>query len=177
MAEENTIKEANGDRRSIGNSNQLVPTITTQLAFDDQFDLLFHKERTVAMRAADTIEKVTKNKPQFLRSHKNALVSLLLNADNIELKWHLALMIPRLNLTKTELKQCWERLKTWALDPNESRIVRVNAIQALFDLLPKHNRLAPAELLLVIETVSKENIPSVKARLKRLSNAIKELND
>lgn len=165
------------DLRSIGNSNAVVKETNTQQAFDDLFDLVFHKERSIAMRAADAVEKITVKRPQFLKGHKNALLSLLLNAGDIEVKWHVALLVPRLKLTKTELKQCWERLKCWALDTNESRIVRVNAIQALFDLIKQANSVAPAELLVVIEQVSKENIPSVKARLKRLSNAIKALQD
>jgi hypothetical protein len=155
----------------------IVRETNTQQEFDDLFDLVFHKERIIAMRAADAVEKITANRPQFLKGHKNALLSLLLHAENIELKWHVALLVSRLKLTKPELKKTWEKLKFWALDKNESRIVRVNSIQALFDLLKQADSVAPAELLHIVDQVSKEDIPSVKARLKRLANAIKALKD
>ena len=46
-----------GDLRSIGKSNSLVQTIRTQADFDELFNLLFHSNRVVVMRAADSIEK------------------------------------------------------------------------------------------------------------------------
>jgi hypothetical protein len=175
---EQIIKMLSGeDLRSVGNSNAVVKETNTQQGFDDLFDLVFHKERVIAMRAADAIEKITVNRPQFLKGHKNALLSLLLNAEDIEIKWHVAMLVARLKLTRTELKKAWERLKFWALDKNESRIVRVNSIQALFDLLKQADSVAPADLLQIVDQVSKENIPSVKARLKRLTNAINALKD
>lgn len=164
---------AGGDLRSIGNANEIATQTTSQPLFDDLFDLVFHKDRLIAMRAADAIEKITVTSPQYLKRHKNALLGLLLHGHNIEVKWHVALLVSRIKWTKTELKQAWDKLKEWALTTGESRIVRVNAIQALYNLLPQCNSLAPAELLQLVETVSRENIPSVKARLKRLYNSIK----
>ena len=177
MTEQLVTLLSGGDLRSLGSTSQIVKETHSQQAFDDLFDLVFHKEAVIAMRASDAIDKISAKRPQFLKSHKNALLSLLLHAENIEIKWHVALLVSRLKLTKSELKLTWAKLKSWALDKNESRIVRVNSIQALFDLLKQANSVAPAELLHLVEQVSREDIPSVKARLKRLSNAIKALKE
>jgi HEAT repeat protein len=157
-----------GDLQSAGKTDVVVKQTNNQQSFDDLFDFMFHKERLIALRAADALEKISGTKPVFLRTHKQALLGLLLHAENIEVKWHVALMISRVNLSKTELNQVWEKLKTWALDKNESRIVRVNALQALNDLLPQNKQLAVPELLQVMENMFSEDIPSVKARVKRL---------
>lgn len=174
MTDSITKQLSHGDLRSIGNANELIKQISTQQLFDDLFDLMFHKERVIAMRAADALEKISQRKPFLLRNHKNALVGLLLHAENMEVKWHVALMISRLKFSKRELEQVWFKLKAWALDTKESRIVRVNAIQAMYDLLPQCNSLAIPELLQVMETVAIENIPSIKARLKRLYVSLKD---
>jgi hypothetical protein len=50
------------------------------------------------MRAADAAEKVSAKKPRLLDRHKAELLGLLAEAEQIELRWHLALMIPRLRL-------------------------------------------------------------------------------
>ena len=51
------------------------------------------------MRAADAAEKITVTRPELLKPHKLELLGLLDEAEQIELRWHLALMAPRLALT------------------------------------------------------------------------------
>src|SRR5690606_6501075 len=106
-----------------------------QNEFDELFAGLYHPDRKVVMRTADAIEKITLDKLSFLQKHKKELLNLCHPAQNIELKWHLALLVSRLRLTKKELSGVWAMLTEWATDNNESKIVRVNAIQGLFNLL------------------------------------------
>jgi hypothetical protein len=54
------------------------------------------------MRAADAAEKVSAQEPRLLDRHKPQLLGLLAEAEQIELRWHLAAMIPRLHLTPAE---------------------------------------------------------------------------
>ena len=54
------------------------------------------------MRAVDAAEKITVTRPELLKPHKLELLGLLDEAEQIELRWHLALMAPRLALTGPE---------------------------------------------------------------------------
>ena len=121
-----------GDLRSIGNSNFIGSEVRGQNDFDELFKCLFHKDRIVVMRAADAIEKITINNPQFLAKHKIQIIELCNVSKDKELKWHLALMIPRLQLDTREFDKAWNTLTKWAKDKTNSRIVRVNSIQGLF---------------------------------------------
>lgn len=94
---------AGGDLRSIGNSDRVVSEIRNQADFDALFKLLFHDDRIVVMRAADAIEKITIDHPEYLSLYIPQVFELCKTAVNKELKWHLALLIPRLSLTK---KKC-----------------------------------------------------------------------
>jgi len=68
----------------------------SQHDFDELFKLLFHADRLIVMRAADMIEKITVRDSLYLTSHKIEIFDLCEIAQNKELKWHLALLLPRL---------------------------------------------------------------------------------
>ena len=159
-----------GDLRSIGKSNSVVSEIRNQKDFDQLFDYIFHSDRIVVMRVADAIEKVTIENPNYLKKHKKNIFELCDIANNKELKWHLALLIPRLTLDSDEFGKAWETLTIWAKDKTNSNIVRVNSVQALFELVKQQNEL-DKDFELTITELEKENIPSIKARIRKLKNA------
>jgi len=156
-----------GDLRSISNVNQLISLIKNQQDFDDLFSQMYSDDRLIIMRAADAIEKVTINTPSFLTKHKSELLHFLDKAHDKEFKWHLVLLTSRLKLTNDEFTLVWSRLKEWVLDKNESKIVRVNSLQTLYDLT-QNNKEFKNEILLLIQKLEKENIPSLNARIKKL---------
>ena len=125
---------AGGDLRSIGKSNSVVLKVRDQDGFDELFKCQFYNDRIVVMRAADAIEKITIQHASYLTKYKSDLLKLCLTAKNKELKWHLALLVLRLNLSVEEIEVVWQLLSGWALDKQESKIVRVNAMQALYEI-------------------------------------------
>ncbi|MBK8518717.1 MAG: hypothetical protein IPL55_21260 [Saprospiraceae bacterium] len=156
-----------GDLRSTGKSNEVVSCIKTQRDFDKLFDCLYHHNRLVVMRAADAIEKITIPKPEYLIPHKIDVLNLCHHAQNKELIWHLAQLLPRLNLTVSELTKVWNILINWSLNTRNSRIVRVNAIQSLYELT-KNNKTFTNKYIGILQSVESENIPSLNARIKKL---------
>ncbi len=156
-----------GDLLSIGRSNDLVKLVRTQADFDRLFDFLFLSDLLKVMRAADAIEKITAKQPSYLLPHSYKLLSLFKVAENKELKWHLAQLIPRINMKDAELADVWTILCNWAASPAESRIVRVNALQALAGL-SKGKQQYLEKFKQLVDMISKENIPSLNARISRL---------
>ena len=161
-----------GDLRSIGKADALAASVSEQAQFDTLFAMLRDEDRKVAMRAADAVEKVTRTQPAFLTAHHAALVDLLLKGGNKELKWHLALLASRVKLSRHELDTVWDKLSAWATSNSESRIVRVNALQALAELAGRHPERAD-DFRLTASAVQKENIPSINARLRKLAYTMK----
>lgn len=156
-----------GSLRSLGKSNSLISKIRNQDDFSELFKFLFHENRIVAMRAADVIEKVSISNPGYLLKHKKEIINLCKSETEKEVKWHLALLLPRLNPTNKELLQSWEILTEWALDRANSRIVRVHSIQSLFDLLKERKELEK-DFNLTLMKLERENIPSINARIRKL---------
>lgn len=159
-----------GDLRSIGKSNLVIKKINNQNDFDELFRYLFHEDRLVVMRVADTIEKITINNPQYITNYKREIFELCKLANNKELKWHLALLIPRLQLDNYELDNAWNILTNWAKDKANSRIVRVNSIQGLFEMTKQKSELEKSFNLTLTE-LEKESIPSINSRIKKLKNS------
>ena len=161
-----------GDLRSIGQSNKIASSIDNQESFDELFQHLFHADRKVVMRSADAIEKTTLKNPAFLKQHKVSILKLIETAKHIELKWHLALIASRLELTKREFRKVWQILTDWANNKKASKIVRVNSMQGLFNLLQTNQELKQ-DFNLTLNRIENENIPSINARIKKLKNAMR----
>lgn len=164
---------AGGDLRSIGKSNSVVKLIASQSGFDELFEMLFHPNRIIAMRAADAVEKITVGNPEYLVKHKRRILKLLGSAENKELMWHLALLIPRLQLNKNELSKVWSTLAKWLKDKTNSRIVRVNSLQGLFEIAKK-NPAMMKKFILLLNSISAENVPSLNARVRMIRKQLSQ---
>ena len=122
-----------GDLRSIAKVEEIIPLIKTQVDFDELFRFLFSSDRLLVMRAADAVEKISLTCPQFLSAHKKEINNFLHTAADKEFKWHIALIVSRVDLSEEEQNIVWNRLSGWATDKKESKIVRVNSLQSLND--------------------------------------------
>jgi hypothetical protein len=129
-----------GDRRSIGKSNQIVKLVLSDpKRFPALFGCLWDEDPIVRMRAADATEKITVTRPELLKPHKLELLGLLDEAEQIELRWHLALMAPRLALTGPERVRAAAALQRYLEDG--SSIVKTFALQGLANLAGQDPRL------------------------------------
>ena len=158
---------AGNDLRSLGNSSDIILIINDQESFDKLFEYLYNSDRAIIMKTIDVIEKITLENNNFLQKHKLEIMDLSRNAKNIELKWHLAQLLGRIKYTKDEIINVWNILKEWILNKKESKIVRVNSLQTLYDFV-KINRDFNTEFNEIIKEISKENIPSINARIKKI---------
>ncbi len=156
-----------GDLRTIGGVKFLLPLIRDQKDFDILFRYMYSKDRPIVMRAADAVEKITIGHPEYLAGHKGDLLALLQSAEDKELKWHLSLLVSRLPLNDLELEIVLAKLKEWAGNPAESRIVRVNALQALCEIKDQDPGLEK-DFRILIGKLQKEEIASINARIRNL---------
>ena len=155
------------DLRSIGGSNDVIALIHNQEDFDLLFSYLYNHNRVMVMRAVDAIEKISRQHRSYLDKHKSSLLGLIADAKDKELKWHLAQLVSRLKLNDDEKNKVFEILKQWVLNQKESKIVRVNSIQALYEI-SDNSELLGESFDEILNVVKEENIPSINARIKQL---------
>jgi len=76
-----------GDRRSIGRSDEVERLVLRQPErFPELVKCLWDEDPVIRMRAADAAEKVTLAHPELLNPHKQELLGLLDEAEQIELR-------------------------------------------------------------------------------------------
>jgi hypothetical protein len=125
----------------------------------------------VAMRAADALEKLSRNHPSLLSSWKAPLLGLLAQATQNKLRWSLAATIPRLELTIPECRRVARTLQSWLEDT--SSIVKTCALQGLADLTSQDPSLQPVVLDL-LRIHSRSGTPAMRARGRML---LRQLED
>jgi len=154
------------DRRSIGRANEVARLVLRQpRRFRELIACLWHENPVARLRAADAAEKVSVKKPRLLDHYKSELLGLLAEAEQIELRWHLALMVPRLRLTAPERQRAATALLRYLED--RSSIVRTFALQGLVDL-GRNDAGLRGKVRQLLEEAVQSGTAAMKARARKL---------
>ncbi|HKN76782.1 MAG TPA: hypothetical protein VJW94_16505 [Candidatus Acidoferrum sp.] len=154
------------DRRSIGRANEVARLVLRHpRRFRELIKCLWNENPVLRSRAADAAEKVSAKKPRLLDRHKAELLGLLAEAEQIELRWHLAAMIPRLRLTPAECQRAVAALHRYLND--RSSIVKTFALQGLADLA-RDNAALRGNVKQLLEDAVQSGTPAMRARARKL---------
>lgn len=164
-------KLTGGDRRSTGKSDEVVADVLANPAL---FGVLIvgmqNDDPLIRMRAADAAEKITITHPDYLQTHKDALINKIPVIRQQEVRWHLAQMFPRLEVSAVERRQIFDLLLNFLDD--KSKIVQTFSLQAMADLTQADESLRP-HVIEILQSRVESNSPAVRSRAKKL---LKELN-
>lgn len=98
---------------------------------------LWSDDAGTANRAADAVEKLTRDDSpldvRILEKWKAELIELMAEARYNKLKWNLALILPRMKLSRAECRTIAQILETKFLE-DASSIVKTFALHAMADL-------------------------------------------
>jgi HEAT repeat protein len=154
------------DRRSIGRADEVARLVLREpRRFGQLIELLSDENPVLRMRAVDAVEKVSAEKPRLLDRYKTELLGRLAEAGEIELRWHLALMVPRLRLTAPERHRAAVAFERYLGD--RSSLVKTFALQGLADLA-RSDRSLRAKVKQLIENAVQSGTPAMKARARKL---------
>jgi len=157
---------AGSDRRTIGLSDEVVAIVSKNpRLFPKLIAGLWSEDPLVRMRSADATEKVTRNHHQLLRRYRKDLLGLMSETDQQEVRWHLAVLVPRLPLSSKELRLATSLLQGYLAD--RSSIVRTSALQGLTDLAQNDASIRPGVIELLREA-TRNGTPAMKARSRKL---------
>lgn len=164
-------KLAGGDRRSTGRSDELARDISNAPAlFAIVVDGMTVDDPMIRMRAADAVEKASRTRPYLLQPHKRTILTNVAAVEQSEVRWHLAQLIPRLRLASNERKQAIALL--WSCLECRSKIVQVNAMQALTDLAVKDDRLMK-RVIGRLRSLVVDGSPVVRSRARNLLRGLR----
>jgi hypothetical protein len=127
--------------------------------------MLHHPDPVVRIRAADALEKLQHLIPDQISPFQTELLNIGQHAEDAEIRWHLAQMLPRIPTAYMKRTRIAELLKHYSFD--KSVIVRVSAMQGLADLAKADNTFR----LLALRRINSALLfgaPAEKARARKL---------
>jgi hypothetical protein len=159
------------ERISVGRAEEVAALVLAQpQLFSSLMECLWDDDPGVVNRAAHALERVTRDGHPgpiaLLNSWKRSLLGLLPEAKQNKLRWHLALIVPRLTLTGAECARATETLHSW-LEDESSSIVKTMALQGLADLTRHEPSLLPPVLDL-LRIYGRSGTPAMRARSRLL---------
>src|SRR5215472_14162987 len=132
-------------------------------------ELMWDDDPGVASRAADVLERISRRpSPALVRvldEYKEALLGLLPDARFMKLRWNLAFVVPRLQLSVAEARRAAATLYTFLED--RSSIVKTAALQGLADLT-RHDPDSLPAVLDVLRIQGRSGTPAMRARSRHL---------
>jgi HEAT repeat protein len=159
-------KLSGGDRRSIGRADGVAREISAHpKLFSQAFEAVLSSDPVVRMRAVDAIEKATRNRPELLRPYKRTILKKIAAIDQQEVCWHVALMLPRLNLTSTERDLAVSILLDYL--EHKSSIVRTCAMQGLAELAMENAQLRK-HVIPLLQSLTENGTAAMRARGRKL---------
>jgi hypothetical protein len=155
-----------GDRRSIGRSDQVAKEISANpKLFAQVLSAMLDANPLIRMRAADAIEKASTVNPKLPQPHKQMILQKIAAIPQKEVRWHVAQILPRLQLTPKERDHAVSILFEYLED--KSSIVKTFAMQALADLAQSDYDLR--ELVVpILEFLTANGTAAMRARGRKL---------
>jgi hypothetical protein len=155
-----------GDRRTIGRSDEVAKIVSKNpRLFGGLIAGLWSENALVRMQAADAAEKVTRENPELLQPFKKEWLGLLAEAEEQELRWHLAVMVPRLVLNAKERQRAAAALERYLED--RSSIVKTFALQGLADLAEGDPNMR-ARVVETLREATRNGTAAMRARSRKL---------
>src|SRR5208283_4610830 len=162
-----------GDRRTIGRSDQVAAIVSSDPElFPALIRGLWSADPLVRMRAADAAEKLTRKRRELLQPYRKELLGLMNETPQQELRWHLAVMIPRLALNARERQRAISSLNTYLED--RSSIVKTFALQGLADLAQDEPGIQP-RVLEILRQATRNGTAAMKARSRKLLTRLERI--
>jgi len=110
-------------------------------------------------------EKVTRKNPELLAPYRKELLGLLGETMEQELRWHLAVMVPRLRLNANQRQSAMSLLSGYMQD--RSSIVKTYALQGLADIAQDDADIR-STVIEILREARRNGTPAMKARSRRL---------
>ena len=121
-----------GHANSLGRTDEVIDVVRNNKArMDELFDCLFHADAWVRMRAADALEKISREYPKWLEPYINTLQSSLSKSAQASIQWHLAQIYRNVSLTKQQKHQAIQWLQNLLSTTEVDWIVAANAMETL----------------------------------------------
>ncbi len=162
-----------GKSNSLGKVNEVIGLVLDDKSrLNELYDCVFDEDAWIRMRAADALEKICRQHPDWLQPYIDRLSAELATSSQPSLQWHLAQIYSQVELTNEQKRFAMSWLKSLLSTKEVDWIVSANAIDTLAQFT-RDGSFPTVEMtsLLKIQQQHKSN-----AVIKRASKLLSELS-
>lgn len=157
-----------GKSNSLGRAGEVVDTVLAdQSRLEELYECLFEPDAWLRMRAADSLEKICRVHPNWVKPYVPRFFNELASSDQPSIQWHLAQMFAEIELSPAERKQAIAWLTQRASDKNVDWIVGANVMKTLA-YFANQGWVPLANAISLIEGQQNHHSPSVRKRAAKL---------
>jgi len=173
MAEKFTEMLAIGGKsNSLGKAHEVVELVLhNKSRLDELYSCLFDEDAWIRMRAADALEKVCRQHPDWLVPYVDKFQNELAASTQPSIQWHLAQMYAQLDLTNKQKQFAIRWLKELLSTKDVDWIVAANAMDSLAQFA-RDGSLPVAEVIPLLQV---QQSHKSKAVIKRANTLLAEL--
>lgn len=162
-----------GKTNSLGRAREVIEIVLKDKSrLDELYDCLSHEDAWVRMRAADALEKVCRQHPDWLIPYIDRLQKDFSASEQPSIQWHLAEIYIQVKLTDSQKKFAIDWLSNSISSEDVDWIVSANSMKALAYFNKKGY--FPADKLIPFLKVQQRH--KSKAVVKRANKLIDELS-
>lgn len=162
-----------GKSNSLGKVPEIIEiTLGDQSRLDELYECLFEEDAWVRMRAADAIEKVCRQQPNWLLPYIDKFTAGLAEDSQPSIQWHLAQIYAQVVLTKAQKQLIINWLEKLLSTKDTDWIVAANAMDTLAQFT-RAGSYPTAKMIMLLKTQEQHKS---KAVVKRATKLLDELS-
>lgn len=162
-----------GKTNLLGRSAEVLRLVLDDASLlDELYECMFDEDAWVRMRAADTIEKVCREHPEWIEKYVNRFIDDFSSNTQASIQWHLAQIYRQVALTDIQKRQIILWLENLLATTEIDWIVAANAMDTLAQFTSDgaypRNKLMP-----LLDIQSHHRSKSVVKRAARMRSGLK----
>lgn len=157
-----------GHANSLGRVNDVIEIVLNDKSrLDELYDCLFDEDAWVRMRAADTIEKICRQHPDWLLPYIDKLSSDFSSSTQPSIQWHMAQIYREVDLTDKQKQRAINWLKQLLSTKDVDWIAAANAMDTLAQFT-KDGSFSKTDLIPLLEMQQHHKSNSVIRRANKI---------
>jgi hypothetical protein len=126
------ILTVGGKSNSLGRANEVIDIVLSDNSrLEELYNCLFEEDAWVRMRAADCLEKVCRQHPEWIEPYIDKFLARLTTSTQPSIQWHLAQIFEQVYLTNSQRQQAIKWLMELLSSKDVDWIVSANCMDTL----------------------------------------------
>jgi hypothetical protein len=127
-----TMLSVGGKKNSLGRASEVIDLVLAdESRLNELYQCMFSRDTWIRMRAADSFEKVGRERPDWLLPYVDKIQSDLSTSGQPSIQWHIAQIYKQIKLNDTQRQQAIAWLENLLSTVDIDWIVAANAMTSL----------------------------------------------